>query len=71
MKGAEINLEVPELRQGRVSKPQLGEGTQQSPPPFHSWNLFKIYIYTHTPVTLIWTYFSWLQSEGSSGSMIQ
>ena len=27
MKGAEINLEVPELRQGRVSEPQLGEGT--------------------------------------------
>ena len=36
MKGAEINLEVPELRQGRVSEPQLREGTQQSPPPFHS-----------------------------------
>ena len=36
MKAAEINLEVPELRQGRVSEPQLGEGTQQSPPPFHS-----------------------------------
>ena len=30
MKGAWINLEVPELRQGRVSEPQLGEGTQQS-----------------------------------------
>ena len=54
MKRAEINLEVPELRQGRVSEPQLGEGTQQSPPPFHSWNLFKMYIYTHTPVILIW-----------------
>ena len=36
MKGAEINLEFPKLRQGRVSEPQLGEGTQQSSPPFHS-----------------------------------
>ena len=31
------NLEVSQLRQGRVSEPQLGEGTQQSSPPaFHS-----------------------------------
>ena len=57
MKGAEINLEVPELRQGRVSEPQLGEGTQQSPPPFHSCNLFKMYIYTHASDTDMDTFF--------------
>ena len=35
MKGARTNLEVSQLRQGRVSNPQLGEGTQEGLPLTH------------------------------------
>ena len=68
MKGATTHLEVSQLRQGRVSEPQLGEGTQQSPPPaFHSWNsknISSLYFKTSDTDIKIHQHITMFQLEG-------
>ena len=57
-----------QLRQGRVSEPQLGEGTQQSPPPaFHSWNsknISSLYFKTSDTDIKIHQHITMFQLEG-------